>query len=101
MMSDKWKHDNWHNNENNKHKCGIAEIDNCPYCRIVDLEWFLQMERTFNQDQVESYELCIDKFIAKLDAVKQIEDDCRERGFTETCWETIKRIREAIGERDE
>ena len=48
-MSDKWKHDNWHNNENNKHKCGIAEIDNCPYCRITELEGLLMVARCPNK----------------------------------------------------
>ena len=60
--------------------------------RIKELEDLKSVDIEFIDKQI--------KLEAKLDAVKQIEDDCRERGFTETCWETIKRIREAIGEQD-
>ena len=37
-MSDKWKHDNWHNNQANRQKCGKRELEACPYCRITELQ---------------------------------------------------------------
>jgi hypothetical protein len=37
-MSDKWKHDNWHNHQANRQKCGEEEIKHCPWCRIAELE---------------------------------------------------------------
>jgi hypothetical protein len=43
-MSDKWKHDNWHMDECNRHKCGAKEIDSCPYCRITKLQARLEAD---------------------------------------------------------
>ena len=118
-MSDKWKHDNWHNNENNKHKCGIAEIDNCPYCRIKELEEKIGFVQTCKEHIVDDDIDCpicrieeleelksvdiefIDKQIklkAKLDAVNKDRDGWKQALVRERI---SADVRAAIGEQDE
>ena len=37
-MSDKWKHENWHNTKSGREICGKCEIAACPYCEIERLQ---------------------------------------------------------------
>ena len=50
-MGDKWKHDNWHNNQANRQKCGKRELEACPYCRITELQQDVERLTAFYNNQ--------------------------------------------------